>query len=192
MTPPNIVEGTASCAYGAQEVFKIPWDMGNFENPLVESAGWISCTSEPGGVEVFSDKPISETERGHAILTTIGCPLNSAQNNRLVMQLKAIEHTEESERWPEAVWPPKKAFIDAFEFVKLLPLSQIPTPDISLANDGEINFYWNANGVYVDLGIYGTGTLSYFAKKENERKIYGENIPADEGLPHDLKALLMT
>lgn len=117
-------------------------------------------------------------------------PQDFSLNYRLERQLRELKQTSEANRWPNAVWPSEKAFEDAFVFINCLPSSLIPMPDINLADDGEINFLWKTDDVHVDLGFYGTGTLSFFAKKENERKIYGEHVPVTEGLPHDIGRLL--
>ena len=59
----------------------------------------------------------------------------------------------EEDRWPDAVRPVDEAFADARAFIECLPLSSIPVPEISLADDGEINFLWAGDdaGAYVDL-----------------------------------------
>ena len=36
-------------------------------------------------------------------------------------------------------------------------------PHISLANDGELNFWWKSDIGLVDIGFYGTGEYSYYA-----------------------------
>ena len=118
--------------------------------------------------------------------------LAGSLNYWLIDQIKEFEKTDETHRWPNAIWPTKRAFKDAFTFAACLPLSAIPMPEISLADDGEINFLWQTDDLHVDLGFYGTGTLSYFAKKSNERKIYGEDVPVVEGLPRGIVALLTT
>ncbi len=62
-------------------------------------------------------------------------------------------------------------------------------PEISLANDGEINFLWESDGAYVDLGFYGSGTYSYFARGGSGREVRGEDVPASSGLPIEIVEL---
>lgn len=118
----------------------------------------------------------------------------SARLCLLTSRLKAYRDMPEEDRWPAADWPADRAFRDAHTFIGCLPLSSIPVPEISLADDGEINFLWENENVYIDLGFYGTGTYSYFARDKtrdkNKQDILGEDIPALEGLPDRLKELL--
>lgn len=94
--------------------------------------------------------------------------------------------------WPGAVRPVDEAFADARAFIERLPLSSIPAPEISLADDGEINFLWAGGdaAAYVDLGFYGTGTYSYFARGGDGRGVRGEGVPTSQGLPGEIVALL--
>ena len=58
------------------------------------------------------------------------------------------------------------------------------------ALDRELNFAWNGCPTYIDLGFYGTGTYSHFAKDEKGRKFHGDDFPADGAVPEDLNRLL--
>lgn len=103
---------------------------------------------------------------------------------------KVHRRTSKVDRWPDAVWPGDQAFADARTFIDRLPLPLIPMPEISLAHDGEINFLWEGDDIYVDLGFYGTGTYSYFARGRDGYGIRGEDIPASKGLPDKIVSLL--
>lgn len=107
----------------------------------------------------------------------------------LLVWLDKIRLTPEAERQPSAVWPTDEAFEDARAFIQELPMSSIPSPNMGLADDGEVNFLWRVGGVYVDLGFYGTGVYSYFAQSRDEQEYSGENIPAIGGLPDEVVAL---
>lgn len=109
--------------------------------------------------------------------------------SKLLTQLATLQHTLEDERWPGATWPDAQAFADAQTFIRRLPLNVVPLPEISLADDGEVNFLWQSDGVYIDLGFYGTGTCSYFARGKDGRRLYGDAAPASEGLPPEITAL---
>ena len=108
----------------------------------------------------------------------------------LITKLEAYRGMPEEDRWPAATWPTDQAFNDAYTFIEYLPLSPIPAPEVSLADDGEINFLWKNESIYIDLGFYGTGTYSYFARGKDGQSILGENVSALRGLPDKLKALL--
>jgi hypothetical protein len=110
--------------------------------------------------------------------------------SKLLAQLATLQQTPQDDRWPDAVWPEAQAFEDAQTFIRRLPLNIIPLPKISLADDGEVNFLWQRDSVHVDLGFYGTGTCSYFARGEDGRRMHGEDVPASEGLPLEITTLL--
>lgn len=110
-------------------------------------------------------------------------------NRDLLAQLKEFENTPEEERWPGAKWPKPQAFRDAEAFVRKLPLDSVPMPDMGLADDGEVNFLWKKDGVHVDLGFYGTGAYSYFARSKSGNKIYEEDALVSDDFPGEILAL---
>ncbi len=63
-------------------------------------------------------------------------------------------------------------------------------PHISLADDGEVNFTWSQGGVWIDLGFYGTGTFSYYARDEEGKEMFGDDMPVMSPFPDDLRTLL--
>jgi hypothetical protein len=67
-------------------------------------------------------------------------------------------------------------------------------PHISLANDGEVNFWWKTERGVLDLGFYGTGTYTYYAKihDSNLNDEFGDdNLPSkDIGFNSKLFAII--
>lgn len=117
-------------------------------------------------------------------------PTRTGKLNRdLLAQLKEFENTPEEERWPDATWPKPQAFRDAEIFIHKLPLDSVPMPDMGLADDGEVNFLWKKDGVHVDLGFYGTGAYSYFARGKSGNKIYEEDALVSDDFPGEILAL---
>ena len=110
-------------------------------------------------------------------------------NRDLLAQLKEFKKTSVEERWPDATWPSVQAFRDAEIFIRKLPLDSIPMPNIGLADDGEVNFLWDHDGVHVDLGFYGTGSYSYFACGKTGNKIYAEDALVSDDFPGEILAL---
>ena len=108
----------------------------------------------------------------------------------LLTQLDSLQHTPESERWPTADWPSERAFADARSFIRHLPTGPILMPNMGLADDGEISFLWDSDAVHIDLGMYGTGTFSYFARTGDGRKFYGDDCPAAHGLTGEIANLI--
>ena len=107
----------------------------------------------------------------------------------LLRRLADLYSTPESNRWPDADWPTKAAFEDAWEFTARLPMPLKELPHISLANDGEVNFAWSGSTTHIDLGFYGTGTFSYYGRDSHGREALGDDIPVTYPLPDDLTSL---
>ena len=108
----------------------------------------------------------------------------------LLRRLADLYSTPESERWPDADWPTREAFEDAWGFTTRLlpPLKELP--HVSLASDGEVNFAWSGGAIHIDLGFYGTGTFSYYGRASDGRESFGDDIPVTSPLPKDLSSLL--
>ena len=105
-------------------------------------------------------------------------------------RIAGLRDTSEDERAPWATWPDERAFEDAVTFVKAWSSSTIRMPDVGLADDGEVNFLWEAADMHVDLGFYGDGTFSYYARDGDRKEYADDDVPAHVGLPKDLLAIL--
>ena len=124
-------------------------------------------------------------------LLSLGADFTHPPHNwALVWRLDELEETPESQRWPTADWPSAEAFRDAHAFIEALPDQPIPLPNLGLADDGEVNFQWKADGLHIDLGFYGTGTFSFFARGKTDEGFYGDDLPASGGLPGAILELL--
>lgn len=155
--------------------------------PYAVDIDWAASTvpSEATDTKMYAHKLLSWVLVGENTSESVG----SSANRLLRAELMGVEQTKENERWPGADWPAAQAFEDAYMFISCLPLATIPVPEVSLAEDGEINFLWSHDGVYVDLGFYGTGTFSYHARGRDGAGLRDENVPASEGLPVKITAL---
>ena len=92
---------------------------------------------------------------------------------------------------PESRYPTPEAFADAWEFASRLDLNSCDFPTVSMVGDGEINFFWRreSDGLKVDLGFYGTGTYSCYARK-GHREVFADDVRVADGLRDDIAALL--
>lgn len=74
----------------------------------------------------------------------------------------------------------KQAFVDANIFIEnhALFLNDHP-PMVSIANDGELNFYWKTQNVTLDLGFYGNTMYSYYLLIEKEEYL-ADNISVNQ------------
>ena len=116
-------------------------------------------------------------------LSTTSCPSPTIQ---LLNKLGKLQEIPEDQRWPPAKWPSEQAFEDAYDFIQNSPLSQVPSPFISLADDGEMNFFWDVDDIYVDLAFYGNKQCSYFAQGKFGQKVYSNAFPVNEGFPPEI------
>ena len=108
----------------------------------------------------------------------------------LLERLAELRWLPEELRWPGADWPTEKAFQDAGKFTERLPGTMRVAPYISLADDGEVNFAWSQEGMLIDLGFYGSGTYSFYARGHDGEKWFGDDISVLSPLPKELRALL--
>ena len=108
----------------------------------------------------------------------------------LLERLSELRSSPEADRWPKADWPDDRAFIDAEKFTERLPVPLRAPPHISLADDGEVNFAWSYEGTRIDLGFYGTGTYSFYARDKSGGEWFGDEIPVSSPFPGELSALL--
>lgn len=83
--------------------------------------------------------------------------------------------------------PPSPAAInDALRFVDLLP-AESPFPHVSVADDGEINFFRRRQGLFVDIGFFGDGQIHYYARVEAQGiDVDGSEPFSGRSLPRDL------
>jgi hypothetical protein len=89
--------------------------------------------------------------------------------------------------------PTAKAIQEAEDFIYLLKdrhiLDEIKQPIVSLMNDGEINFWWNLPEARFDIGFYGSGIYSYYAKIKD--KEFGEDDKEFSNIEFDLQLLVI-
>lgn len=153
---------------------------GRADLPLYEQAS-------PHPTSTLSPRPLSQS-------ASPAPELNGAeptpQQLAMLVDLATAKDTPEIERWPGADWPSEQAFEDARRFIQALPPTSIHLPSIGLADDGEVNFLWKHHDVHIDLGFYGTGSFSYFARAQSDEKYHGDDVPASHGLPHDIVNLI--
>ena len=131
-------------------------------------------------------RPIS-----HKVWLTVAQRATRSEVRELVLEhLADLLNTPESRRAPWATWPVISAFEDAMAFVRAWPGEALVMPDVGLADDGEVSFLWKGVDLHVDLGFYGDGTFSYYAKDGDGEEYADDDVAATVGLPEDLLAIL--
>jgi hypothetical protein len=79
--------------------------------------------------------------------------------------------------------PSQAAVRDAECFTHLLAHDDISAPSISLATDGEINFFWMLPHFRLDLGFYGDGTYSYYGTTTTGDEFLADDVSVSTPLP---------
>ncbi len=118
-----------------------------------------------------------------------GWPHRSPDTRQLLDRLDVLSRPD-TDRSPGAVPPDPQALQDARAFVLSLPNGLVHLPDVGLADDGEVNFLWKDARIHVDLGFYGCGTFSYYARDDKGNEYLEDECRVAHGLPSDLTALL--
>ena len=54
-----------------------------------------------------------------------------------------------------------QAVNDALKFIDLIPVTAI-LPYVALADDGEVNFFWRRDGLFIDIGFIGDSMMHYY------------------------------
>ena len=137
--------------------------------------------SELDYTEVTGPQKLSAATAG-SITPLIGStaePKESLRDQIRSLQLEAADSLAGTPPSPEAI-------DDALRFVDLLPVDS-PTPHVSVADDGEINFFRRSRGVYMDVGFFGDGQIHYYARVEDLRiDVDGSQPFSGRSLPRDL------
>lgn len=107
-----------------------------------------------------------------------------------LVRIRALRSAPGTVQPPWADTPTQRAFDDAEAFVNAWPSVRLQKPDVGLADDGEVNFLWKGPELHVDLGFYGDGTFSYFARDRDGTRHAGDDLNASDGLPENLVAIL--
>ena len=58
-----------------------------------------------------------------------------------------------------------QAVNDALRFIDLVPATAT-LPQVALADDGEVNFFWRDDGLLIDIGFVGDGMMHYYVSDE--------------------------
>ena len=109
---------------------------------------------------------------------------------QLIALLSRLKETPIENRKDWAKWPLDAAFDDATEFVNSCVEHALRTPDIGIADDGEVNFLWKHEDIHLDLGFYGDRTFSYYARDTEGKEITADEVPVREGMHAELMSFV--
>ena len=75
-----------------------------------------------------------------------------------------------------------QAVNDALRFIDLVPATAT-LPQVALADDGEVNFLWRGDGLLIDIGFIGDGSMHYFVSDE------AQGVDSDASIPFSGRSL---
>ena len=82
-------------------------------------------------------------------------------------------------------WSLAQAVNDALRFIDLIPATAA-LPQVALADDGEVNFFWRGDGLLIDVGFIGDGMMHYYVSREAQGvdsdasiRFSGRSLPRD-------------
>lgn len=112
------------------------------------------------------------------------------------LHAKLLSYLELSYGWDgrDAVPPSLESVLDAFSFLAMRPVD-MPFPFPQIASDGEVGLYWHTGQIHAEIGFYGDGDLSYYARYTPTEGEFEECGRDDYGLdtgcwPQDLMLIL--
>lgn len=142
--------------------------------------------------EAVSSRVAQEARKIFCSINAMRTELQPTPAERLRDQLQSLqaeavgEHPDPGSRYPVI-----EAFEDARKVAACLDLNSCDLPIVTMAGDGELNFFWDreSDGLKVDMGFYGTGTYSCYARK-GDMEVFEDDVPAADGLRASIAALL--
>lgn len=91
----------------------------------------------------------------------------------------------------DGIAPTNQAIDDAETFaINHLFAFEKCMPEISPASDGEVNFCWRNEAGLLDLGFYGDGVYSYYAKLADGREFMEDAALVTQHLPEEILAVI--
>ena len=86
--------------------------------------------------------------------------------------------------------PTPEALKDALSFIDLIPDAG-RLPSVALADDGEINFYWRQDGLFIDIGFVGDGKMHYYVCVDADAVDVDASVDfTGRSLPRDVSAAM--
>ena len=148
-----------------------------------------ASASPPSGLPYTE---MTALRRSEVAVGEVVVPAVSSVDPKELLGRRILSFTSELAAVPEGTAVSREAIADALRFLDLLPTdSQVP--HVSIADDGEVNFFRRRPGLYIDVGFFGDGEIHYYARVETLGIDVARSCPFDgRSLPHELVAPLTT
>lgn len=138
--------------------------------------------STPESLDTLVDIPRVSTRYEQQVIVS--------PTNRLIAQVRELGTLDKGWHQPDSQPAPRRALEDAEAFLRSHEWEDLLLPIISLAEDGEINFYWSNENLYLDLGFFGDKTYSYYARLSDDTRYMKDDVPFDQSLPPHILDML--
>ena len=118
--------------------------------------------------------------------------LLDVQSRDIRMRTIVRRFTSYNEGWDgfNGIPPSSKAIEEAERFISVITKAEILEPYISLAADGEINFYWKNENFILDVGFFGEGVYSIYAKMASGHEVIEDDLSLEDPLPENVASLI--
>ena len=112
------------------------------------------------------------------------------QKKALKQKVKSFESLNKHWAGSNTILPSFVTIQNSLRFVDLLP-SDVTLPEVSVAGDGEINFYWIFQGVFIDVGLFVDNKIYYYINVDTIGVDEdGAEIFDDQSLPVPLESAI--
>lgn len=117
-------------------------------------------------------------------------PLEIGPGDELIAEVREIGLIENGWYREDSIGATSAAVNDAETFLRTINWRNLERPTISLSEDGEINFLWQSDALYLDLGFVGEGTYTFYGKAQDGEIFLGDDKALSEPLPDRLLSLM--
>ncbi|MEB3438218.1 hypothetical protein [Pseudomonas sp. A2] len=111
--------------------------------------------------------------------------------NSLLSKIRGLLDLEPGWDGYAAKVPAGSAIDEAEQFASsVLPTGDFQLPAVTAAADGEVNFSWRNLQGYIDLGFYGDGSYSFYAKTAAGEEFMSDESSVTEQLPEQVLKII--
>ena len=128
-------------------------------------------------LEKQKSKYLESIETSSKVIFSSTTSRRVSPTNIAIGRIRTLSLLEDGWNGLGSVAAKKETLLEAEDLVRLMFENTIREPTISLASDGEINFYWNFNKNILDLGVFGDGYYSYYFCSNEGKEIFADDKP---------------
>ncbi len=155
------------------------------------SVGVLATSTLWVGVDLQSIPYRSETTESYVNASSTKERLDQKRDDlQLIARIRELGTYKDGWDGLDGKAPTHKTVKDSERFARLLLRESLHAPHVSLATDGEINFFWNLPGFRFDLGFFGDGTYSYYGENSQGKEFMADDQLTDKPLPEGIIRLL--